>query len=214
MSKGRTHTTEVHGHSVNQQTDQRLHRETTTFLARTSKGSPSRGGPAVPTSTSTWVPTVLIYCLCVSLCDHDEDLTGAGTPTTLEEESCVHGSERETTLLDERTGKILQSVAGLRAAPGRCAVARSVAAPREELHDMLRRRELGPKCHCRSVSSRQARSQSASDGVDVWHKCHWRGVDTLEVLHVSMPPDQLVKFLIVRPVRRSATGAVRKVSVD
>ena len=83
-----------------------------------SNGSPSRGGPAVPTSTATWVPTVLIYHLCGSLRDHDEDLTGTGTPTTSEEESCVQGSERETTLLDERTGTILWSVAGLRAAPG------------------------------------------------------------------------------------------------
>ena len=64
MSYGRIHATEVHGHTVNNQTDQRLHRETTTFLARSGKGSPSRGGPAVPTSTATRVPTVLIYCFC------------------------------------------------------------------------------------------------------------------------------------------------------
>ena len=51
---------------------------------------------------------------CGSLRDHDEDLTGADAPTTLEDSSCVQVSERETTLLDERTGKILQSVAGLR----------------------------------------------------------------------------------------------------
>ena len=78
MSYGRIHATEVNGHTVNQQTDQRVHRETTTFLVRTGSGSPSRGGPAVLTSTATWVPTVLIYCLCGSLRDHDEDLTGAG----------------------------------------------------------------------------------------------------------------------------------------
>ena len=108
MSYGRIHATEVHGHTVNQQTDQRLHRETTTFLARTSSSDVDghKGADRVD------LPP------CGSLHDHDEDVTGAGTPTTWEKESCVQVSERETTLLDERTGKILRSVAGFRAAPG------------------------------------------------------------------------------------------------
>ena len=79
---------------------------------------------------------------------------------------------------------------------------------------------LGPKCHRTSFSSRQARSQSAfggvdtetADGTNVISK-PWRGVDSLEVLYVSMPPVQLVNFLIVRAPRRSAIGDVRKVSV-
>ena len=52
-----------------------------------------------------------------------------------------------------------------------------------------------------------------ADGTNVMPK-PWRGVDSLEVLCVSMPPVELVKFLIVRAARRSAVGDVRKVSVD
>ena len=103
------------------------------------------------------------------------------------------------------------------AAPGRCAVARSVAARREELHDMLRRRGWDRSATAgvfradRQEASR--RSMEWTCGTNVMPKPS-RGVDTLDVLCASMPPVQLVKFLIVRAARRSAVGDVRKVSVD
>ena len=137
--------------------------------------------------------------------DHNEDFAGVAGDNEdeqacdLEIETRVQGSRRETTFLDDRTGKVLDGTAVIR---------RGVwtEVPLQECFDSTGKKPVGARWVDIETADDTTRSRLVARHFKL--RC---GVDDLEGPHASMPPVELVKFLIVRAVQRSAVGDVRKV---